>query len=90
MSDIRDRAREKIAKLVYSAFCEEYGWKGRWEDVRDKTKEQYLEDADEILAIPEIAKALKLLEQGIKSTLQRKEWECASLPMDIVTKARRK
>ena len=55
MSELRDRAREKIAKLVYSKWCEEYGWKDRWEDVRDKTKEQYLEDADEILAIPELA-----------------------------------
>ncbi len=55
MSDIRDRAREKIAKLLYSELCEEYGWEDRWEDVRDKTKEQYLEDADKFFANPEIA-----------------------------------
>ncbi len=87
MSDIRDRAREKIAKLVYSEFCEEYGWKDRWEDVRDKTKEQYLEDADKFLAIPEIAKGLELLEKTAIESRIKSEVQ-PTPPMDVVTEAR--
>ncbi len=79
MSELRNRARGNITAILVR-LCK-----------KARDGQVCVSDfTSEILAIPELAKALKLFEQGIKSTSQRKEWECASLPMDIVTKARRK
>ncbi len=86
MSELRNRVREKIAKL------EERNDRGlfakrKWEDAPDYVKEIYLKGADEILAIPELAKALKLLE---KSTIESQiKSEVRPTPqIDAVTEAR--
>jgi len=55
MSEVIEKVREKIAKLEYRKDCDLFGEEDKWEDTPDEMKEIYLKEADEILAIPEIA-----------------------------------